>query len=151
MAYTITLISNQKTFNPHIYSEDQLKLMEILIDEMKKSENISSQKSKTKTLKEIKQDKVLSWFFKLSLEDRIKISTINNSSLIKIIFQLYEENNGITFKPKKEKAKIELEDEKAKRNESIEKEFLEKYLNFISSDINIITLNEEILSDTFKI
>ena len=142
-------MSNKKAFHPAIYSKDQLKLMEILIEEKKKSENIS-QKSKTKTLKEIKQDKVLSWFFKLSLEDRIKMSTINNSLLSQIIFQLYKENKGIAFKPRKELAKIELEDEKGNRNESIEKEFLEKFLNIISSDINIITLNEEILSDSEK-
>ena len=146
---TFTGMSNKKAFDPAIYSEDQLKLMKILIDEMKKSENVS-QKNKTKTLKEIKQDKVLSWLFKLSLEDRIKMSTINNPLLGKIIFQSYKENQGIAFKPRKEMAKIELEDEKANRNESIEKEFLEKFLNIISSDINIITLNEEILSDSEK-
>ena len=146
---TFTGMSNKKAFDPAIYSEDQLKLMKILIDEMKKSENVS-QKNKTKTLKEIKQDKVLSWLFKLSLEDRIKMSTINNPLLGKIIFQSYKENQGIAFKPRKEMAKIELENEKANRNESIEKEFLEKFLNIISSDINIITLNEEILSDSEK-
>ena len=176
-----------------IFTEEQRKFMNTLFNEIKKSENIF-QKNKPKMLKELNQDKVLLWFFKLSLEDRIRVSTISNKLLCGILLQLYslyEKDNGITFTPTKEMAillgketnnnikddysvfninaneeeeaneylyekffiqnnQIESKDKKGKNYKNLEKEFLEKYCNIISTDINTITLSEEFLSDSGK-
>ena len=172
-----------------IFTEEQRKFMNTLFNEIKKSENIS-QKNKPKMLKELKQDKVLLWFFKLSLEDRIRVSTISNqllSGILLHLYSLYEKDNGVTFKPTKEMAillgketnnensffntneneeeeaneylhekffiqnnQIVLKDKKAKKYRNLEKEFLEKYCNIISTDINTFSLSEEFLSDSGK-
>ena len=96
-----TNYSNQTIYDKDIFSEEQRKFMKLLYNEIKKSENMS-QKNRVKALKEINQEKVLNWFFKLSLEDRIKISTISNDWLNTILlnlYSLYEKDNDLTFKP----------------------------------------------------
>ena len=96
-----TNYSNQTIYDKDIFSEEQRKFMKLLYNEIKKSENMS-QKNRVKALKEINQEKVLHWFFKLSLEDRIKMSTISNDLLNTILlnlYSLYEKDNDLTFKP----------------------------------------------------
>ena len=98
-----TNYSNQTIYDKDIFSEEQRKFMKLLYNEIKKSENIS-QKNRVKALKEINQEKVFLWFFKLSLEDRIKMSTISNDLLNTILlnlYSLYEKDNDLTFKPTK--------------------------------------------------
>ena len=67
----------------------------------------SCNKSKSQTDKEIQdltfRDQVLEWFFKLSLIDRIKVSSINNKWVFQTLHQLYTElkkKNNLKFIPR---------------------------------------------------
>ena len=67
----------------------------------------SCNKSKSQTDKEIQdltfRDQVLEWFFKLSLIDRIKVSSINNKWVFQTLHQLYTEQkkkNNLKFIPR---------------------------------------------------
>jgi chemotaxis protein histidine kinase CheA len=96
--------SNKTIVNQDIYSEEQRKLMNILLNEIKKAENVS-QKNKPKLLKELNQERILNWFFKLNLEDKIKVSTITNKWLSHILLELsplFKKENEMIFVPKKE-------------------------------------------------
>ena len=68
---------------------------------------LSKNKSKAKDDKEIQnlnfQSQVLEWFFKLSLIDRIKVSSINNKWVFQTLHQLYTEQkkkNNLKFIPR---------------------------------------------------
>ena len=124
--------SNKTIVNQDIYSEEQRKLMNILLNEIKKAENIS-QKNKPKLLKELNQERILNWFFKLNLEDKIKVSTITNKLLSHILLELsplFKKENEIIFVPKKEMLMIfkgEIRDSYENNELDNDKKLYEKY------------------------
>ena len=139
MTYSHNNNSNKTTSNKDIYSKEQRNFINCVLKERKKAEKIS-QKNRLKPLIEINKERVLNWFFKLSLEDRKKISTISNewlASTLLYLYSLYTFKKETEFEAAEEMLKFLNDSEKVNFFDKFSGEKLDGYESAdIINDIN---------------
>ena len=116
------------------YMKEHQQFAEKLLKAIKRSEKCS-QKNLSNLKKEMSHEKVLNWFFKLNQQDKKKICTLSNIYLREMflqLFQLYEKNNKITFRPAKKMLIFFFQEEDKIRNEEEQNSY--NSLNFSSNN-----------------